>query len=123
MEGVGIISTTKGRDAHTNGFASLAEVRRQWRQGCPNRAESFARDGAGRALREETPEGPHSAQQLCWSASKRLCKKGGSEYFFAFLLVVFIHPVLDINLCLIDQKASDPWYVNMILISSLQVTH
>lgn len=37
--------------------------------------------------------------------------------------MVVIQPVSDINLCLIDQKAADPWYVNVILISSLQVAH
>lgn len=74
-------------------------------------------------MEKKTPEGLCSALQLCQDSWKRLRKKGGPEYFCAFLLVVFIHPVLDINLRLIDQKAADPWYVNMILISSRQVTH
>lgn len=43
--------------------------------------------------------------------------------FLCLLFVVVIHPVSDINLCLIDQKAADPRYVNVILISSLQVAH
>ena len=69
------------------------------------------------------PQGLCSVQQFCHYLWKKPCEKGGSEYFYAFLLVVFIHLVLDINLCLIDQKAADPRYVNMILISSLQVTY
>lgn len=93
-----------------------------WR-GCPKRAEKFARGRVGKAPGRKLPEGLCSVRQFCHCSWKELCEKGGSEYFRAFPSVVFIHPGLDINLCLIDQKTTDPQYVNMILISSLQVTH
>lgn len=103
--------------------ASGIVLKWQWWWGCPKRAEKFARDRVGKAHGRKLPKDLCSAQQFCRYSWEKLCEKGGSEYFYAFLLVVFIRPVLNINLCLIDQKATDPRYVNMILINSLQVTY
>lgn len=72
---------------------------------------------------KKAPRGSCPMQQRCHCLWKRSCEKGGSEKFCAFPLVVFIHPGLDIHLCSIDQKATDPQHVNTILISSLKVTH
>lgn len=94
-----------------------------WWWGCPKRTEKFARERLGKVHGRKAPRGSLLCTAVLPVSMREVVQEG---WIWILLCLPFggLHlSMLDINLCLIDQKAIDPWWVNMILISLLQVTH
>lgn len=122
-----LISTAEGRDTHDR---QLPKKGCQWHCSemkmvtrLPKKIWEVCKGQSGESPWKKAPRGSLLCTAVLPLFMKEAMKEGWIWIFLCLPFGVFILPVLDINLCLIDQKVTDPQYVNMNPISSLQVTH